>query len=75
MLEEIQTPADVKRLPIDRLPELASELRHEIIETVSSTGGHLASSLGAVELTLALARVFDFPEDKVLWDVGHQTYA
>lgn len=75
MLDEIQTPADVKRLPMDRLPELASELRREIIETVSSTGGHLASSLGAVELTIALARVFDLPEDKVLWDVGHQTYA
>ena len=75
LLEQIESPADVKRLSVEQLKELAGQLRQFIIETVSRTGGHLGSSLGAVELTLALHYVFDFSTDKLLWDVGHQCYA
>lgn len=75
LLDSINSPAEVKRLPAKELKKLAEELRHEIVETVKVTGGHLASSLGAVELTIALHRVFDSPVDKIIWDVGHQTYA
>jgi len=75
LLEQIESPADVKRLSVEQLKELAGQLRQFIIETVSRTGGHLGSSLGAVELTLALHYVFDFSADKLLWDVGHQCYA
>lgn len=75
LLPKIQSPADLKKLSLADLKTLAQELRQQIIHTVSQTGGHLASSLGAVELTLALHRVFDTPEDAVVWDVGHQTYA
>ncbi len=75
LLSQIQTPADVKALTEAQLPLLAAELRERMIATVSRTGGHLAPSLGTVELTLALCRVFDFPTDKVIWDVGHQSYA
>ena len=75
LLESIQSPADVKRLPRSRLPELAAEVRKLIVEVVSRNGGHLASSLGAVELAIAIHYVFDIPQDKVIWDVGHQAYA
>ncbi|MBI5970105.1 MAG: 1-deoxy-D-xylulose-5-phosphate synthase [Deltaproteobacteria bacterium] len=75
LLERIDSPADLKRLDIAELPSLAAELRKLIIETVSNTGGHLASSLGAVELAIALHYVYDAPLDKIVWDVGHQAYA
>lgn len=75
LLESILSPADVKLVPPERLPELAAEIRRAILETVSRTGGHLASSLGSVELSIALLRVFSPPGDRVVWDVGHQTYA
>ena len=74
ILETINSPSDLKRLHRSRLPELAAEIRETIVETVSANGGHLASNLGAVELTLAIHYVFDIPEDKVIWDVGHQAY-
>jgi len=75
ILERINSPADLKHLSIKELKELAQEIRQTIIETVSKTGGHLAPSLGVVELTLALHYVFDTPKDKIIWDVGHQSYA
>jgi 1-deoxy-D-xylulose-5-phosphate synthase len=75
LLETIREPGDVKTLAAGQLPELADELRAVILETVSKTGGHLASNLGTVELTVALLRVFSPPADKVVWDVGHQTYS
>ena len=75
MLKDIAKPADIKKLSQDQLKVLAQELRQEIIEVVSRNGGHLASNLGAVELTIALHYVFDCPEDKLVFDVGHQTYA
>ena len=74
-LNTITSPADVKALPREVLPQLATEIRTRMIGTVSRSGGHLAPSLGTVELTLALCHVFDFPTDKVIWDVGHQSYA
>ncbi len=74
-LQTIDSPADLKKLSLDQLGALAQEVREEIIRVVSRTGGHLASSLGVVELTLAMYYVFDLPRDKVIWDVGHQTYA
>lgn len=75
ILPGIKGPEDLKKLSIQELAELATELRARIIETVSRTGGHLASNLGVVELTLALHYVFDSPRDKIVWDVGHQCYA
>jgi len=75
LLEKINNPGDLKLLKPDQLPQLAKELREEIVSTVSKTGGHLASSLGVVELTIALHFVFDTPKDKIVWDVGHQSYA
>jgi 1-deoxy-D-xylulose-5-phosphate synthase len=75
LLERIASPADLKGLGRNELLALARELREYIIDTVSRTGGHLASNLGVVELTLALHRVYDTPEDRIVWDVGHQTYA
>lgn len=75
ILETINGPADLRRLDQQELTALAEELRRTIIDTVARTGGHLASSLGVVELTIALHRVFDSPRDKIIWDVGHQTYA
>ncbi len=75
ILDRIASPADIRSLSIPELEELAAEIRTEIIQTVSRTGGHLAPSLGVVELTLALHRVFDTPQDKIIWDVGHQAYA
>ncbi len=74
-LENIDLPADLKRLKPQELPEVAGEIRKLIIETVSERGGHLASSLGAVELAIALHYVLNAPEDKIIWDVGHQAYA
>jgi len=73
-LNEINSPADVKKLSVPQLKTLAEEIRQFILGSVSKTGGHLASNLGVVELTLALHYVFDFKEDKLLWDVGHQCY-
>jgi 1-deoxy-D-xylulose-5-phosphate synthase len=74
LLETIQSPADLKALPLEQLGVLAAELRDFMISSVAETGGHLASSLGAVELTLALHCVMNLPHDKLVWDVGHQTY-
>jgi 1-deoxy-D-xylulose-5-phosphate synthase len=74
LLDDIDSPADIKDLTPAELSTLALELREMIIETTSRVGGHLASSLGAVELTLALHYVFDAPADKIIWDVGHQAY-
>jgi 1-deoxy-D-xylulose-5-phosphate synthase len=74
LLESIREPADLKRLTNDELVALAAELRNVIVGTVSSTGGHLGSNLGVVELTLALHRVFASPRDVILWDTGHQAY-
>ena len=74
MLERIQKANDIKKLAPEELPELAQEIRQFLIEKISHTGGHLASNLGVVELTIALFRTFDLPEDKIIWDVGHQSY-
>src|SRR6266850_1383476 len=74
ILSRINHPSDLKGLPWPELDKLASEIRHEIMEVVNRNGGHLASNLGSVELTLALHRVFDFPRDRLVWDVSHQTY-
>ena len=73
-LEQIESPADIKILSIADLKTLADEMREVIIERVSINGGHLASNLGVIELTIALHYVFNSPEDKIIWDVGHQTY-
>jgi len=75
LLDKIESPADLKGLSLDKLHLLADEIRQKIIETVSKTGGHLAPSLGVVELTIALHYVFNAPHDKTIWDVGHQSYA
>lgn len=75
LLSTISSPADLKKLSFEQLPQVAQEIRETIISTVSKTGGHLAPSLGVVELTLALHYVFDAPRDKIVWDVGHQAYA
>jgi len=75
VLDSIRCPADLRALPVTELPALAIELRAFLIESVSATGGHLASNLGTVELTLALHYVYDTPNDRIVWDVGHQTYA
>jgi 1-deoxy-D-xylulose-5-phosphate synthase len=74
-LEDIQSAQDLRKLSLEQLPILASEIRKRIIGVVSSCGGHLASSLGAVELTIALHYCLDTPKDKIIWDVGHQSYA
>ncbi len=75
LLDKINRPSDLKALSIDKLEVLAKEIRQKIIKTVSRTGGHLAPSLGVVELTIALHYVFNAPDDKIIWDVGHQSYA
>ncbi len=75
LLETINDPADLRQLPRESLPLLAEELRAFLIESVAKTGGHLSSNLGTVELTIALHYVFNTPEDRLVWDVGHQTYA
>jgi len=74
LLNTINSPADLKKLSLDEMVRLAAEVRSKIIETVASTGGHLAPNLGVVELTIALHYVFNAPRDKILWDVGHQSY-
>ncbi len=73
-LDQIHEPADIRGLSVAELEELAQEIRDTIVQTVSQTGGHLAPSLGVVELTIALHYVFDTPKDKLIWDVGHQSY-
>lgn len=75
ILDSIQNGSDIKKIPEEFLPQLCSELRAAILDTVSKNGGHLASSLGAVELIVALHRVLDLPDDKLIFDVGHQAYA
>ncbi len=75
LLDSIQTPQDLRALDRKKLPQLADELRTFLLESVSNTGGHLSSNLGTVELTLALHYVFNTPEDRIVWDVGHQTYS
>ena len=74
MLENINSSEDLKSVPESRIPELAAEIRGKLLETVSENGGHLASNLCVVELTIALHRVFDSPKDKIIFDVGHQSY-
>lgn len=75
LLNTINSPADLKRLQASQLPLLADELRDYIIQSVSRTGGHLSSNLGTVELAIALHYIFDTPDDRLIWDVGHQSYA
>ena len=74
ILEKIKKPNDIHKVSLEDFPRLAEEIRSFLIQTVSETGGHLASNLGVVELTLALHNVLDFPQDKLIWDVGHQAY-
>lgn len=74
LLETIDSPTDLKKLKPEQLPELAAEVREFLLETVSSTGGHLGSNLGTVELSIAMHYCFDSPNDKIIWDVGHQAY-
>jgi 1-deoxy-D-xylulose-5-phosphate synthase len=74
ILKQIQTPTQLRQLPESELPKLANELREFLVETLSRTGGHFASNLGTVELTIALHYVFNTPEDRLVWDVGHQSY-
>ena len=74
MLERIQKENDIKKLNPEELEILAEEIRQFLIEKVSKTGGHIASNLGVVELTMAMHLVFDLPKDKIIWDVGHQSY-
>jgi 1-deoxy-D-xylulose-5-phosphate synthase len=75
LLDTVNSPAELRLLERKQLPQLAQELREFLIESVSKTGGHLSSNLGTVELTIALHYVFNTPEDRMVWDVGHQTYA
>ena len=75
LLQNIHSPEHVKQVPEAQLPTLAAELRNVILKTVSKNGGHLASNLGAVELTIELLRIFSPPADKIIWDVGHQSYS
>ena len=75
ILEKIDQTADLRLISKDKLHELAKEVRSEIINTISKNGGHLAPSLGTVDLTIALHYVFNTPYDKIIWDVGHQAYA
>ena len=74
ILDTIQGNGDVRALPREQIPALCSELRDFLVENVTKTGGHLASNLGVVELSVALHRVFDLPHDRVIFDVGHQCY-
>ncbi len=74
LLQNINSPADLKKLKIEQLPQVASEMRGFILDTVAKLGGHLASSLGSADITVALHYVFDTPKDKLVWDTGHQTY-
>ena len=74
LLSKINSPADLRKLSIDELPILCEELRKDIIQEVAVNPGHLASSLGATEITVACHYVFNTPEDRIVWDVGHQAY-
>ena len=74
LIDNIKSPKDLKKLSRPELKGLAKEIREFLIESVFETGGHLSSNLGAIELTLAIHYVFDAPNDKIVWDVGHQTY-
>lgn len=74
VLDTIHQPSDIKKLTPQELPALCREIRRELVSTLSRTGGHLASNLGTVELTVALHRVFESPHDQIVWDVGHQSY-
>ena len=74
LLEQINEPNDIKNIDAKDYPQLAEEIRSFFIENISETGGHLASNLGTVELTMALHKVLHFPTDKLIWDVGHQAY-
>ena len=74
LLEQIEKANDIKKIDKEKLPELASEIRAFLIEKISRNGGHLASNLGVVELTIALHRCFDPQSDRIIWDVGHQSY-
>jgi 1-deoxy-D-xylulose-5-phosphate synthase len=74
LLDTIRLPEDLRRLPVERLRELADELRNETIDAVSVTGGHLGAGLGVIELTVALHYIFETPRDRLIWDVGHQSY-
>ena len=73
-LNKVNSPQDIKNMTIDELDLLAKDIRKFLVRSISQTGGHLASNLGVVELTLALHKVFDSPKDKIVWDVGHQSY-
>jgi len=75
LLDTINDPSDLRALPRDQLPALAEELRAYLLDSVAKTGGHLSSNLGTIELTIALHTIYDTPEDRLVWDVGHQTYA
>ena len=74
LLKTIQSPADLRKLSLEQLPKLCQQLREDIIEEVAVNPGHLASSLGATEITVACHYVFNTPEDRIVWDVGHQAY-
>ena len=74
LLKTVNDPSELRRLDKRQLHQLADELRAYVLDSVSKTGGHLSSNLGTVELTIALHYVFDTPEDRIVWDVGHQTY-
>ena len=74
LLKNINSPADLRRMSTAQLRPLADELRSFVLESVAKTGGHLSSNLGTVELTVALHYVFNTPHDRLVWDVGHQTY-
>src|SRR6516164_3723912 len=74
LLDQVKLPDDLRRLPETSLPDLAAELRQETIDAVSVTGGHLGAGLGVIELTVALHYLFDTPRDRLIWDVGHQSY-
>ena len=74
LLDTIRVPGDLRKLPVDALRQVADELRAETIDAVSVTGGHLGAGLGVVELTVALHYLFDTPDDRIIWDVGHQVY-
>ena len=75
ILPKIKSPADIRKLSEDELLQLSNEVRSFTIETITEIGGHLAPTLGVIELTVALHKVFNTPKDKIIWDVGHQGYA
>lgn len=74
LLNQIQGPADVKKLSVDQLHQVADEIRHLVVEKDAAIGGHLGPNLGIVETTLAFHYVFDSPHDKIVWDISHQSY-